>query len=176
MLTGATVAGLASAYGKTRDSLSDELGRARRAFVWGIVFLTISALPLASDTIPFIGQWQSQPAPPTDATIYALQLFARLILFLPAAWFLRFAANRHAALFRLREEYSHRYALASSVEGFKKQAEGFKEEIAAVTFEQLTVNPAHSLDTHSKAGDENPPTPLLKALLDRIQGKEKAGG
>ena len=173
MLKSATVAGLASVYGDTRDKISDELHSARRAFYFGILFLGISVLPLAGFLFPELGERIRLPhsSPPSDPKLYALQIAARLVILVPAAWFLRFAANRHAALFRLREEYGHRYALASSVEGFKKQAEAFKEEIATATYAHLTANPASTLTIPSKSGDGDPPHPLMKAIMDSVTGK-----
>ncbi|MCA3423661.1 MAG: hypothetical protein INF81_11980 [Roseomonas sp.] len=171
MLTGATVAGLASAYAKIKDDLSEQLIRAQRHFVYGIGFLTLSLFPLAAYTIPFLGNWLGQAPPPPDLRVdsYALQILARLALLLPAAWYLRFAANRHAALFRLREEYAHRYSLASSVEGFKKQAEEFKDHIAATTYENISINPASALDKSKNSNDGDPPAPLMRSLLDTFE-------
>jgi hypothetical protein len=179
MLKGANVAGLASAYGAARDKLSKELGWARWGFYAGIILLIVSVLPLATFVLPhlFGVVGMALPAPPTDAKLYALQIAARLVLLVPAAWFLRFAANRHSALFRLREEYAHRYALASSVEGFKKQAETFKEEIAAATYAHLTANPAATLVDHSKGGDDKAPHPVLEKVMElftkKVDGKSR---
>ena len=175
MLTGATVAGLASAYAKVREELTTQLFMARWSFFIGIAFLTISLLPLALYVFPYLFAWLpipehlAQPAPPPSDIkfeIYALQILARLAMLLPAAWFLRFAANRHASLFRLREEYSHRYSLASSVEGFKKQADEFKGHIAAATYANISVNPATALDSSKKSSDGDPPNPFMRRLLD----------
>jgi hypothetical protein len=173
MLTGANVAGLASAYAAARDKLSKELFWARWAFYIGIVLLVLSVLPLETFILPHVFEaiGVTLPPPPTDAKLYALQIAARLVLLVPAAWFLRFAANRHSALFRLREEYAHRYALASSVEGFKKQAEEFKEMIAAATYMHLTANPAGTLADHAKGGDDKAPNPFLDKVMDLITKK-----
>lgn len=171
MLTGATVAGLASAYSTLKDELNKQLGWARWGFFIGIVFLTLSLLPLAAYTVPFLGDWLGQSPPPSDLKVesYALQILARLALLLPAAWYLRFAANRHAALFRLREEYAHRYSLASSVEGFKKQAEEFKDQIAAATYENISINPASAMDKSKNNNDGDPPTPIMRAFVDAVE-------
>jgi hypothetical protein len=175
MLTGATVAGLASAYSKIRKELTRQLFMARWSFFVGIAFLTVSLLPLALYVFPYLFAWLPIPehlAQPTSPSsdikfeIYALQILARLAMLLPAAWFLRFAANRHASLFRLREEYSHRYSLASSVEGFKKQADEFKEHIAAATYANISINPATALDNSKKSTDGDPPNPFMRRFLD----------
>jgi hypothetical protein len=171
MLTAATVAGLASAYAEIKEELSVQLEKARKHFVYGIGFLTLSLLPLAAYTLPFLGKWLGQAPPPMDLRVdaYALQILARLALLLPAAWYLRFAANRHAALFRLREEYAHRYSLEASVEGFKKQAEEFKDHIAATTYENISINPASALDKSKNSSDGDPPAPLMRSFLDAFE-------
>jgi hypothetical protein len=186
MLTGATVAGLASAYAKVREELTRQLFMARWSFFVGIAFLTVSLLPLALYVFPYLFAWLpipehlAQPAPPPSDIkfeIYALQILARLAMLLPAAWFLRFAANRHASLFRLREEYSHRYSLASSVEGFRKQAEEFKGHIAAATYANISVNPATALDSSKKSTDGDPPNPFMRRFLDFFtKGLDKGSG
>lgn len=73
-------------------------------------------------------------------------LGSRGLLILPALLLAGFAAHRHSALFRLREEYSHKYSMAASVQGFKIQAPSFQEPIAAAVFTELLHNPAATMD------------------------------
>src|SRR5690606_705920 len=59
-------------------------------------------------------------APDTPTGTIAVQalsaLGSRVLLILPALLLAGFAARRHSALFRLREEYSHKYTMAASVQ------------------------------------------------------------
>lgn len=141
MLSGATVAGLAGEFGKLRDKLSKEVDAARRAFYASIISLVIAVMPLVFFVFPAVGAALGLPASVGGQGVHAegaIQLFvhilARALLLVPAAWFAKFAASRHAQLFRLKEHYAYKCSVAASVEGFKKQAEPFKDAIAAATF------------------------------------------
>lgn len=172
MLSGATVAGLAGSFGKLRDDLSGELKWARGVFYFAIVVLFFSVVPLAAYVIPGLGEvlsLSSGEARPQSASTPELigQIVARALLLLPAAWFAKFAAARHAALFRLKEHYAYKYSVASAVEGFKKQAEPYKDEIAATTFYELTFNPAERMDAKSPAEDRHP-NPAMEWLMKKV--------
>jgi len=155
MLTGATVAGLASSFGEIRDKLISEVDQARKVFYFAIVVLFISVLPLATLVIPGLSLFGMEQAPATSDEFLG-QMLVRALLLIPAAWFTKFAAARHAALFRLKEHYAYKYSVASSVEGFKKQAEPFKDAIAAATFFELTFNPAERMETKAHQEQRHP--------------------
>ena len=170
MLSGAIVAGLASAYGNMRNELSDELKLARRAFYASILFLVASAAPLAMYVIPGVSAWLpaniESASTVSDPVELLLQILGRTILLIPAAWLTKFTASRHAALFRLKEHYSYKYSVASSVEGFKKQAEPYKDDIAAATFFELTDNPAVRMESHGH--EERHPNPAMEWLMKKM--------
>lgn len=171
MLSGATVAGLAGSFGKLRDDLSKELGRARVAFYCAIGLLFASVVPLAGYIIPGLGEFLSLSTAEghsQTATTSELigQILARALLLLPAAWFAKFAAGRHAALFKLKEHYAYKYSVASSVEGFKRQAEPFKDAIAATTFFELTFNPADRMD--AKGHEDRHPNPAMEWVMKKL--------
>ena len=171
MLSGATVAGLAGSFGKLRDNLSTELGKARWVFYLAIALLFLSVIPLAAYVIPGLGELLSLSSAaahaPTASTPDLIgQILARALLLLPAAWFAKFAAGRHVALFRLREHYAYKYSVASSVEGFKQQAAPFKDAIAATTFFELTFNPADRMDAKGQ-GDRHP-SPAMEWIMKKL--------
>ncbi|MGN6305193.1 MAG: hypothetical protein ACTHNH_10275 [Mesorhizobium sp.] len=173
MLSGATVAGLASSFGSLRDKLQNELWWARLAFYVSIGLLFISVLPLAVYVIPGLGEWltgnpQTIDAHSATGAELAGQIAARALLLLPFAWLTKFAARRHAMLFKLKEHYAYKYSVASSVEGFKQQAEPYKDQIAAATFFELTFNPANRIDATNE--EERPPNPIIDQLLKRMTG------
>lgn len=172
MLSGATVAGLAGSFGKLRGELSTELWWARFAFYFAIFLLFLSVIPLVAYVVPGLGEWLSfsageAPRPHSASTAEMIgQIIARALLLLPAAWFAKFAASRHAALFRLKEHYAYKYSVAASVEGFKKQAEPFKDAIAATTFFELTFNPADRMD--SKSHEARHPNPVMEWIMKKL--------
>ena len=165
MLTGATVAGLAGSFGDLRDKLDNELQGARRTFYVAISLLFLSVLPLLVYVLPWFG---SMPQTNLDGDPMKVlgQILIRVLLLLPAGWFAKFAAARHAALFRLKENYAYKYSGASSVDGFKKQAEPFKDAIAAATFFELTFNPADRME--GKGHEERHPNPVMEWLMKKL--------
>ena len=165
MLTGATVAGLAGSFGELRDKLENELKWARWNFYGAVVLLFLSVSPLLVYVLPWFGS-MSETTGEADPIKFFGQILIRVLLLLPAGWFTKFAAARHAALFRLKENYAYKYSVASSVDGFKKQAEPFKDAIAAATFFELTFNPADRME--SKGHEERHPNPVMEWLMKKL--------
>lgn len=171
MLSGATVAGLASSFGGIRDKLHDELKTARKAFYTGICILFVSAIPLTLYVLPQLFGSAVRSGEAIELDI--VQIIGRALLLIPGAWLTRFAAARHAALFRLKEHYAYKYSIAASVEGFKRQATNYEEEIAAATFFELTFNPGDKMD---KSDDtERHPNPIINKVMDKM-GFTRDGG
>lgn len=171
MLSGATVAGLASSFGEHRDKLNTELENARKGFYVAIGFLFVSVLPLAAYVIPGLGELvagsdAASAVTASNASELIGQIAARALLLLPSAWLTKFAASRYASVFKLKEHYVYKYSVATSVEGFKKQAEPYKDEIAAATFFELTMNPANRLEKGHD--EERHPNPIMEYLMKRI--------
>lgn len=179
MLSGATVAGLSSEFKTIKDDLTTQLDKAYNTFGWSIVFLFISAIPLIVFIFaPFIAPILSE----NDTVInsiaamgsersgwqYVGQVIARFIILLPAIWFVTFTTARYNSLFKLREHYAYKYSMAMAVDGFKKQAPGHEDLIAALVFEQLAFNPADKLGKF-KDVSENVPNPAMQILLDFLR-------
>ena len=164
MLGGATIAGLSKTYHDKADEVNKQLRMARLAFYGAMALLALSVL-IALNLTDLFGLLNGKLAPmPTitagaDAGTLAVQTLAslgsRALVVLPALLLAGFAAHRHTALFRLREEYSHKEAIAVSVQGFKEQAPKFKEPIAAAVFQELLANPAASMDDSARRGRKN---------------------
>lgn len=165
MLKGATVAGLASSFGELRDQLANDLNWARLTFYLAIGILFLAVLPLFAYVVPRLGLL-GVPQETASTLEFIAQVLVRALLLLPAAWFAKFTASRHAVLFRLKENYAYKYSLASSVEGFKKQAEPFKDAIAAATFFELTFNPADRMEM--KGHEERHPNPVMEWLMKKL--------
>ena len=165
MLTGATVAGLAGSFGELRDKLEKELKGARQTFYGAVFLLFLSVFPLFVYVLPGF-KWLSENKGEVSTIEFFGQIIIRALLLLPAGWFAKFAAARHAALFRLKENYAYKYSVASSVDGFKKQAETFKDAIAAATFFELTFNPADRME--SKGHEERHPNPVMEWLMKKL--------
>ena len=183
MLVGATNAGLAGHYRDILDKIGDELKSARTSFVIGIVFLTISLMPLLALLLypvfgPLLTIWRPDlnetfsniaSGASSDGWQFVGNIVARLVLLLPAAWFVRFAAIRFASLFRLREHYRYKYSMAMSVEGFKQQASAYSEEIAALVLSELAFNPTDKLQASKHMNEGRIPNPLVQRLVSFLE-------
>lgn len=170
MLAGATNAGLATTFDKTVKELNGKLKGASRGFYFSIFLLSLSAVPLGAymlaasidlsqptNGLPF----SIQPGNLNPATTVAL-----FLLMVPTIWLTRFAAARHHQLFQLKEHYQFKYSLAMAVDGFKKQSPQYADEVAAVTFQNLSFNPADRLSGKGAASDH--PNRLLTKIMDRF--------
>ncbi len=166
MLKGATVSGLASSFGEIRDKITKELDWARRGFYFAVALLFLSVLPLAVYIIPGLSLFGLLRGTSSAGDFELGQVLIRALLLVPFAWLAKFAAARHATLFRLREHYAYKYSIASSVEGFKKQAPSLQDEIAAAAFKELTFNPADRMDP--KSADSAHPNPVVDWIMRRL--------
>jgi hypothetical protein len=99
------------------------------------------------------------------------QIAARALLLIPGIWLVRFAGARHERLFRLREHYAYKYSIASSVEGFKKQAPDMEQAIAATAFYELTFNPATRMDSTST--EARYPNPAMEWVMKKLGSKSE---
>lgn len=168
MLSGATVAGLASSYGNMRDKLSGQVARAQWFFYASVAFFMASA-GLAFDPVSALsGFFNLDINRATEASTMGFfnNLFSRALLILPAFFCVRFTSKRHAMLFRLKEHYEYKYSLAASVNEFKKQAVEYEQQIAAATFEALTVNPADGMEAAQNSVRRQ--NRILDAVLKKI--------
>lgn len=180
LLRGATNVGLASSFSGLQSKIEGELKRAEISFYVSIAVLVLLSLPIALYVFPGLqallrAVFPSVPDvvvakavdPHTTSDVLA-QIAARALLLIPGVWLVRFAGARHERLFRLREHYAYKYSIASSVEGFKKQAPDMEQGIAATAFYELTFNPANRMDANST--ESRHPNPAMEWLMKKLGG------
>lgn len=178
MLSSSTVAGLAAVFDALRGSTNTEMIEADKNVRNGIIFLVVSALPLAAfvlSPIFVLFGWASEQdlsrLLPGNGWQYLGQVGSRFVLILPAALYTAFQIRKYNQLFRLREHYAHKYALAFSVEGFKRQAPDHESMIAASVFDQLSFNPTERTGDRSADNFYNLERllPSMNDLIDKIK-------
>ena len=184
LLKGATNIGLASSFSNLQAKISNELGWARFSFYVSIALLLVLSLPIALYVFPGLqkligalgvdvalvlpkGSIGEHATPDTLA-----QIAARALLLIPGIWLVRFAGARHERLFRLREQYAYKYSVASSIEGFKRQAPDLEQGIAATAFYELTFNPATRMDANSS--ESRYPNPAMEWLMKKLGGRAES--
>jgi hypothetical protein len=181
MLKGATTAGLAASYSNKQNDIENEIKKARFVYYTSIGILVFLTLPIFIYSFPkeylteifkhLFGFDITLLARDTGQPQYQqiISFIGRAIFLVPGLMFVRFASSRHERLFRLREDYSYKYSIASSVDGFMKQAKTYADDIAAACYYELTYNPADRMD--SKAEDARMMNPLFEKMMARLEAK-----
>jgi hypothetical protein len=91
------------------------------------------------------------------------------MLVIPATWASAFFASNYAELFHLSREYAHKAALAKSVDGFKREAPNYEQEIVGSVFMEIQDNPG-SRRASPPATPQNPITEkFLKRVMEAIK-------
>lgn len=141
MISGATTAGLGKSLEDTRQRYEDRMNSARNGFLWSIFLLVLSAIPLAAHLLPgLFGDWFPKVSETVHENWYGV--LGKVLLMVPATWLTGFYTKTYADFFHLEREYAHKAALAGAVDGFKRQAPLYEEEITAEVFLEIRNNPA----------------------------------
>lgn len=172
--------GLAASFSALQEKINGELKWARSSFYFSIFFLVVLSMPIAIYVFPGL-QLVIKSLSGVDASVLLpkgvenhattdviAQVLARALLLIPGIWLVRFSSARHERLFRLREHYSYKYSIASSVEGFKRQAPELEQGIAAAAFYELTFNPATRMDANSE--EARHPNFAIEWVMKKLSG------
>lgn len=171
MISGSTTAGLATSLEKTRARYEERMNSARRGFVVSVVILVVSALPLAAHLLPgLLGDWFPKVPESVHSSWYGV--LGKVLLMVPATWLTGFYTKSFADFFHLEREYAHKAALAMSVDGFKRQAPRYEEEITAEVFLEIRNNPARGKDVEPAS---HPLYDLLAKVVRAAPNSKKAG-
>jgi len=171
MISGATTAGLGKSLEDTRLRYEDRMNSARRGFQWSVVFLIVSALPLAAHLLPgLLGDWFPKVSEAAHASWYGV--LGKILLMVPATWLTGFYTKTYADFFHLEREYAHKVALAGAVDGFKRQAPQYQEEITAEVFLEIRNNPAKGQSSEPAA---HPLYDVLAKAVSKVAERKKDG-
>lgn len=163
MISGSTTAGLAKSLEDTRKRYEDRMTAARYGFIFSIALLVLSALPLAAHLLPgLFGDFFPKVSDTAHESWYGV--LGKVLLMVPATWLTGFYTKTFADFFHLEREYAHKAALAMSVDGFKRQAPKYEEEITAEVFLEIRNNPA-------KGNPVEPASHPLYDVLSKVVGK-----
>ncbi len=163
MIRGATTAGLSASLDEAASIYTKALNAAQWQFIVSVLVLAVFLAPVVGQIIP--GPWQEWFKPPTGITTDPwLATLGKLVLLIPATWATAFFAKKYSLLFHLAREYSHKAALAKAVEGFKREAPEYEQEIVTGVFMEIRENPS-ARATPDPAKPENP---FLGRVLDKI--------
>ncbi|WP_438980098.1 hypothetical protein [Polynucleobacter sp.] len=186
MIIGATTAGLASGLEKTRSMYKTRMIFAGVGFGVSVVLLALSTIPLVAYIFPGLFKaWltltQTIPAGDIKNSGIAIStsvsdvnmfwsLLGKIALLFPATWLTQFFSKAYSEFFHLEREYAHKVALATAIEGFKKAAPKYEEEITAEVFMEVKSNPS---SRQTPAAAEHPILGPLGKKLGEYLSKDK---
>jgi hypothetical protein len=169
MISGASTVGLAKSMEDTRVRYEARMVGARRGFWAAVALLVASALPLAAHLLPgLVGSWIPAFDAKADGSAYAV--IGKIVLLLPATWLTAFFTKSYAEFFHLEREYAHKAALAMSVDGFKRQAPKYEEEITAEVFMEIRNNPGRGQSVEPAS---HPLYDVLSKVVSKFLTKNK---
>lgn len=173
MIRGATTAGLSKSLDDTQAAYEKRLHRTGWWFLGSVVVLLVCLLPIAGQLIP--GPWQEWFKPVADGnTDPWLATLGKIVLLLPATWATAFFAGNYAELFHLSREYAHKAAMAKAIDGFKREAPEYKDEIVAGVFMEIRENPGGRKSPQA-ATPKNPIFDgIFEKILDAIRAKKES--
>lgn len=141
MIAGANTVGIAVSMEEARVRYERRMGGAAIGFLASIMILALSAIPLAAHLVPgLFGGWAAI-APDGGSTPW-YSVIGKFLLLAPATWLTGFFTKTFADYFHLEREYAHKAAIAKAVEGFRRQAPKYEQEITAEVFLEVRTNPA----------------------------------
>lgn len=141
MIAGANTVGIAVSMEEARKRYATRMLFTSIGFVFSIALLAVSALPLAAHLVP--GLFGALIAVyPDNGSAPWYSVIGKLLLLAPATWLTGFFTKAFADNFHLEREYSHKAAIAKAVEGFRRQAPKYEQEITAEVFLEVRTNPA----------------------------------
>lgn len=169
MISGATTAGLGKSLEDTRQRYETRMNAARTGFKWSVFFLILSAVPLAAHLLPgLFGDWFPKISETAHENWYGV--LGKVLLMVPATWLTGFYTKTYADFFHLEREYAHKAALAGAVDGFKRQAPKYEEEITAEVFLEIRNNPAKG---HSVEPAAHPLYDVLAKVVGKVLDRKK---
>ena len=165
LLPGATSAGLAKAYADQKTTYT------KPELIWSIVTVTAMLGITILGYITFLDA--NSVSGVTEA--FAL-LIIRLPIFLGVTWLAIYSGKQQSQSGRLRQEYAHKETMARSLEGYKREIEGLRDnnpesvlnKFMSNAVDSVAFNPSTTLDKKH----ENKP-PFVQSLINTFGRVEK---
>lgn len=176
LLPGATSAGLAKSYHDQKDKYDESITHNTYIFYGIIAVMFLASFVISTSDISFF--------PPSIEFVkinniedISSFLFFRLPVLLPLIWLAVFVSRRRSECERLKQEYTHKAALASSYESFKQQIKDIDGDKADVLMEKLldsainAISHNASLTLDKKADESIPIIGIVEKTVDKVLEK-----
>jgi len=142
LLGHATTASLSAAYRRERKSYSKQIQLYTKMFYGSLGALFLAGV--IASIMGYFGEWT------TEKALTILLINSPMVA--AAIWLTTFSSKRRAEAYKLQQEYSHKVAVTSSYQGFKKQIELLGEdspllkELLETAIKVIDKNPSGSYD------------------------------
>lgn len=176
LLPGATSAGLAKSYHDQKDKYDESITHNTHIFYGIIAVMFLASFVISTSDISLL--------PPSIEFVkinniedISSFLFFRLPVLLPLIWLAVFVSRRRSECERLKQEYTHKAALASSYESFKQQIKDIDRDKADVLMEKLldsainAISHNASLTLDKKADESMPIIGIVEKTVDKVLEK-----
>ncbi len=171
----ATVSGLSDSFAREMRGTRNQLRWIQLLFFFSVACLLVAA-GIVLNAFPWVEKWVHivRFEPPANADPTAIALFyvgnfvSKLTFLLPPLILLLFAGRRYTELFRLKTQYTYKYAVAASLPGFKVEAPNFADAITALAFKELLFNPGERINAPEEKSDNAGELTFIQRMLEPI--------
>ena len=176
LLPGATSAGLAKTYYDQKSSYDKSITTNTYIFYGIIAVMFLASFVISTSDISFLPPSIEFVKINTIEDISSF-LFFRLPILLPLIWLAVFVSRRRSECERLKQEYTHKAALASSYESFKQQIKDIDGDKADVFMEKLldsainAISHNASLTLDKKVDESMPIIGIVEKTVDKVLEK-----
>jgi hypothetical protein len=171
LLPGATSAALASSYNEMKISFDGPIRNSTRLFYGSISLLVLVSFILSVKVT--ISPYSFEFIAPSNWLAVMQSLVSKLPIYGPLVWLAYYASKRRSEYQRLQQEYSHKEALATSFESYKKQILELGEKdnpllahLLQKAVDAVAYNASESLD--KKHGDKMPLQEVVEKAVDGV--------
>lgn len=176
-LPGAQNAGLSEAYKIQKEEYEKPIKLWNLAFISTVIIMFLGTFFMMFESIN-ITTLEFIPIKVQNIEETIKLLLQKLPFYAPLIWIAIYSNKRRSENQRLKQEYAHKQALASSYGSYKKQIEELQEEdqkmlikLINASIDTVSENASKSLD--KKHGDSIPSHEILTELLNKIKITKK---
>lgn len=172
----ATVSGLSESFAREMKATGTQLRWIRILFYFSVAGLAAAA-GVVLNAFPWLEGYVHivRFEPPANADPMAIGIFylgnfvSKLTFLLPPLILMLFAGRRYTEVFRLKTQYTYKYAVAASLPGFKIEAPNFADAITALAFKELLFNPGEKVDApEDKSSEASGGSTFIQRLIEPI--------
>jgi hypothetical protein len=174
----ATVSGLSESFAREMRATGKQLRWIQVLFYFSVACLlaaagiVLNAFPWSERFVHIVRFEPPANAEPIAVAVFYLGNFvSKLTFLLPPLILLIFAGRRYTEVFRLKTQYTYKYAVAASLPGFKIEAPNYADAITVLAFKELLFNPGEKVGAPEDKSDNTDGSTFIQRLIEPIVKK-----